>query len=507
MDSIRSNLRKSISRRSFDVRVKLNTFANDTMFFVKKKNPTTHFQRLMNSLSTSLTLLGAIPMSSELESWSCLILRSMGGSSRDFHSIEHVFDVCGESLNPIVIISALFHDVVYVNVDGGMLTEHVSILGSSISRSNGDGGSDVYTLMPFEPGEDPLLAMVVMMFGFDTKGQLLALGKNEFLSAVVAVRCLTNILETKHLFQIAACIEFSIPFQKDHSETLYSRLVKVNELQSIGFTSSEVIETMNIAVELGNNDTANFALEDPRQFLSYTWRLMPEFNAGLRSSSYTIYDFHRALSNQNLKGIDVNLIFHSFRGTPDSEAMDTLRRTVKRNLEFGQLYIDVKLVSISVLASFALLTGGNCDISVFMGDSNTCRSSEIPFEKFEDVLNKKIKNYKLDDRHFKHGQHSEMKKIFKKGRKLSSSWDTQNSPISKHLFAAIGPKGAQEILPYSTFPMNIENAYKVLRSIPRDCLMLLADTFGHFAVSRTELLISTVKDIHSSKSLDSVRTI
>jgi len=385
-------------------------------------------------MGTSLTLLDAIPMSSELESWSCLILRSMGGSSRDFHSIEHVFDVCGESLNPIVIISALFHDVVYVNVDGGMLTEHVSILGSSISRSNGDGGSDVYTLMPFEPGEDPLLAMVVMMFGFDTKGQLLALGKNEFLSAIVAVRCLMNVLETKYLFQIAACIEFTIPFQKDHIETLYSRLVKVNELQSIGLTSSEVIEAMHIAVELGNNDTANFAFEDPRQFLSYTWRLMPEFNARLRSSSYTICDFHRALSSQNLKGIDVDLIFHSFRGTPDSTAMDKLRKTVTRNLEVGQLYIDVKLVSISIIASLALLTGGNCDLTVFMGDSNTCRSSNIPFEKFEDVLSKKIKKYKLDDQYFKNGQHRDLKKLFKKGRKLSSSWDTQNSPISQHLF-------------------------------------------------------------------------
>jgi len=55
--------------------------------------------------------------------------------------------------------------------------------------------------MPFEPGEDPLLAMVVMIFGFDTKGQLLALGKNEFLSAIVAIRCLMNVLETKYLFQ------------------------------------------------------------------------------------------------------------------------------------------------------------------------------------------------------------------------------------------------------------------------------------------------------------------
>ena len=215
---------------------------------------------------------------------------------------------------------------------------------------------------------------------------------------------------------------------------MYSRLVKVNELQSIGLTSSEVIEAMHIAVELGNNDTANFAFEDPRQFLSYTWRLMPEFNAGLRSSSYTICDFHRALSSQNLKGIDVDLIFHSFRGTPDSTAMDKLRKTVTRNLEVGQLYIDVKLVSISIIASLALLTGGNCDLTVFMGDSNTCRSSNIPFEKFEDVLSKKIKKYKLDDQYFKNGQHRDLKKLFKKGRKLSSSWDTQNSPISQHLF-------------------------------------------------------------------------
>lgn len=213
------------------------------MFTVKKTRPTTHFQRLMNSLSTSLTLLGAIPMSSELESWSCLILRSMGGSSRDFHSIEHVFDVCGESLNPIVIISALFHDVVYVNVDGCMLTEHVSILGSSISRSNGDGGSDVYTLMPFEPGEDPLLAMVVMMFGFDTKGQLLApLGKNEFLSAIVAVRCLMNVLETKYLFQ-ARSLFYLIVITRE-SEIYVSRDEYIKYLSVL--ISLKIMEYLNV---------------------------------------------------------------------------------------------------------------------------------------------------------------------------------------------------------------------------------------------------------------------
>ena len=80
----------------------------------------TFFQSLVSALSFSLTSLNTKPTPKQLETWSSLIHQSMSGSARSFHAVQHVFDISKGSKDPILILSALFHDVVYYNVDEGL---------------------------------------------------------------------------------------------------------------------------------------------------------------------------------------------------------------------------------------------------------------------------------------------------------------------------------------------------------------------------------------------------
>ena len=52
----------------------------------------------------------------QLESWILGIFYAMTARSRNFHQLDHVVDV-GRGLQPLQIIAALYHDIVYFQVD------------------------------------------------------------------------------------------------------------------------------------------------------------------------------------------------------------------------------------------------------------------------------------------------------------------------------------------------------------------------------------------------------
>jgi hypothetical protein len=53
----------------------------------------TYITRLMVGMKNSLYALKAKPSNEQLESWAVLIHESMSRSSRNYHSIQHVFDI------------------------------------------------------------------------------------------------------------------------------------------------------------------------------------------------------------------------------------------------------------------------------------------------------------------------------------------------------------------------------------------------------------------------------
>ena len=102
-----------------------------------------YLSRLITKFQQSLEALGAQNVTSEkLEHMSVLIHECMSNGSRNYHSIQHVFDLC-ESMesddddydkaidptnDPIGILAALFHDAIYISVDGGLSSNQNEVL-------------------------------------------------------------------------------------------------------------------------------------------------------------------------------------------------------------------------------------------------------------------------------------------------------------------------------------------------------------------------------------------
>lgn len=152
--------------------------------------------------------------------------------------------------------------------------------------------------------DDPLLCMVEHIFGYPTDGQITGKnGINEFLSAVVAVRQLEGHLTKDQLAQIVCCIEATIPFKNSndahpdntaHMERLFANMVDSKENCNLSLTDEQLIESVQLAAFLANEDIGNFGTEDRYWFLDNTWSLLPETNTSLRQQFlYTIMEYQK----------------------------------------------------------------------------------------------------------------------------------------------------------------------------------------------------------------------
>merc|ERR1712151_90151 len=146
----------------------------------------TKMQRLVFEMKTSIQSLERHNVSNaDLEDWACIIYECMSASSRTFHSVQHVFDI-SEAADPISKLAALFHDVIYYSIDGGVVNDRVEeLIGNVFVAVTKDGKDQVHIT---EEELDTNTYMVMDIFGFKP-GQVLDpfKGLNEFLSAVVAI--------------------------------------------------------------------------------------------------------------------------------------------------------------------------------------------------------------------------------------------------------------------------------------------------------------------------------
>ncbi|WP_313707929.1 hypothetical protein, partial [Planktothrix agardhii] len=310
-----------------------------------------------------------------------LIVQTMTGPWRYFHTPNHIFEVGGED-DPIEVLAALFHDVVYVQVDQSVnfnLTYYIAPFVRQV---------EVHLVIrdAQELPQDQIFEMVRQIFDF-VPGQTLSpmTGQNEFLSALVAGKVLEDLLSLELLVQVVACIEATIPFRTktelgSNSDILYGRLKYVCERFNLKLTDEELIETIKRSVRLSNRDVGSFAHESAAKFLDNTWNLLPETNHYLKnSSSYTINQYRTAL--QKMEGfmnfIKPEIIFHQFREYPDDATYNNLVVMARKNIEVGRLYLVSKLFTIAFLEALSLRFGRVIPVSTLMG--------EMPSEGFSAV--------------------------------------------------------------------------------------------------------------------------
>ncbi len=233
----------------------------------------TWIQQLVREFKNCLHSLNTEATDVQLEHWACIIYESMSLPSRSFHSVRHVFDI---SINakPIQKLAAFFHDIIYYTIDGGLSPAQNKMIGNLICE-------EVDNVSIVTGDIDTNTKMAMEIFGFQPGRKLDPFrGLNEFLSAVLAVRCYEEVMAPEHLAVIAACIEATIPFRKvvdgkTPMDLLFERLSNVNQDYDLEMDEDDIVHAVQLAADLGNRDLGNFATDDRSAFLSNTWNLLP----------------------------------------------------------------------------------------------------------------------------------------------------------------------------------------------------------------------------------------
>ncbi|MCA9490185.1 MAG: hypothetical protein KC621_09680, partial [Myxococcales bacterium] len=301
-------------------------------------------QKLVGLARRAVRDLGGEATDAQLELWATDVHESMSAGGRSFHDVGHVFDVA-EGGNAVQVLAALFHDTVYMQVDGGLPSRLVDVLGDAFHV-----GPDGVALVI---GDDPWKARLAQIFGF-VDGQVLSpfAGLNELLSALFAVRRLHDVLPVDATVRVAVCIEATIPFRSAPGEGVSDALLA--RVEGLGL-ALDAVQAVKDAVGLANQDVANFAFADTARFLDNTWQLLPESNTQLRVRVYTIDQYHLAM--KKMRGffgfLKAEVVFRGFRGAPSPARLDALRAAAARNIELAHHYLTAKLLAASLLQAIA----------------------------------------------------------------------------------------------------------------------------------------------------------
>ncbi|MEG4167135.1 MULTISPECIES: hypothetical protein [unclassified Microcoleus] len=392
-------------------------------------------KRCLDCLVSSIEQLGGRVDIPKLEQIAELIIQTMRGPWRYFHTSEHIFEV-GGSVDPIEVLAALFHDLVYVQVDQGVSFNISSALCPFVKEVR----SQLVIRNETELPDDAMYHLVASVFGF-IPGKTLSPfgGQNEFLSAVIAAKSLEPFLPPSTIAEIAACIEATIPFRPvspsglSAIELLHQRLASANRDFNLGWSYAEIVEIVKRSVRLANRDVENFASPNSSNFLDNTWNLMPETNHELTNvNSYTVAGYRRSLQKMEgfLNFLKPELVFQQFMQEPDEETYANLIARTRKNIEVAKLYLGVKLITIAILEALSYRLGRDIPLSTMMGE---LRTPGFKTSVLEDYLPNRQSAYPLDSQ-----LQREVLDLLEIGRNQESRYDIKNSPVSTFIIKSIG---------------------------------------------------------------------
>lgn len=392
--------------------------------------------RCKNWLLWALDTLKVQASPASIDQLTGLIWSTVTGQSRSFHNVEHILRLA-EGNDPICTLAALFHDAVYVQVDWGLVPEVGGYLTPFLLWHGG-----ALCLRPAaELLHRPESACTALLFGLNHREPLPAERFNEFLSALLAVRCLRDFLTDQQLAELAVTIEATIPFRSSAqfvpSEDLFGRLCLANQRFGLGMTPGELEQAIHRAVEFANRDVSNFNLADPVIFLDQTWQLLPEFNPALRDPrQYSIRDYRMALRAMEafLVRLDADQIFQQFRQVPNPLTCQAWRERAQYNLAIARLYLTSKLVAIAILEALASRRDQKRSLSDWLGPLEQSSRWEERFSAPDtQVVDSAIERQVLQ--------------IAEYGRTRPCYFDLVKSPFAAFLIRSVGFEKIMELRP------------------------------------------------------------
>ena len=467
------------------------------------QQPRNYLSKLVVQMKTCLEQLGAVDVThADLEGIAIIIHESMSTSNRNYHSLQHVFDMSKDMEDPICILSTFCHDIVYYQVDGSLTKTQARILEGTYEESD----QEYKFFSSKEDSNDNLLKLVEFVIGVPP-GQEITItdGLNEFLSAVIAVRELKDYLPIETLAQIVCCIEATIPFRPrneenglDCMEQLYERMQEAKRRFSLELDDNDLVASVQRASIVANHDVGGFGSSDRRLFLDQTWSLLPEGNAKLRHQHlYTVKDYHHAIFNMYgfFGFLNPSVVFPSFRGVPSDEELSEKLAQCYKNIEISKKYIGAKLLSTSLLCIFAELTGGDAPMCLFTGDlpsQNHVPSQIGPFPQPTPQMLKECDQ--------------EVYSILAHGRRTETIFDTQNSPVAAYIYSHLGDEGLEKLLCASNkwFPIEAENSVELLSAFPPEIFQTVATNLKEVAVARSEMIDDVLSRLPNYVSEDEI---
>lgn len=348
------------------------------------------FSRVHSVLTRAAAELQLRLAESELASISRLIAGTMGGKARFFHNPDHVIHV-GSHGDAISVIAALFHDLVYLQVDEGIGGQVAVHLADSIEDT--PNGRAVKMSLP------PSAALVCEIFDIKPGTSLnKQQGVNEFLSALAAAHVLYTAAGPTLVAQILCCIELTIPFRgKDKSgrsaaDQLCDRLQDADTQHGLRMGAHGCHQAVRRAVRLANQDVSSFGAAKGSEFLAHTWELVPETNPLLRApGEATAQAFAHALFQ--MEGFFSNLapsqVFQQFDGEPSDHDLESLQRHAARNIEEGRYYFRMKIVALAVTEAVGETIGKDLGLPVLLGELSNLAT---PKQKVERIFSQKAKD-------------------------------------------------------------------------------------------------------------------
>ena len=141
----------------------------------------------------------------ELERIAFSLYYSLKPQARIFHSIKHALDLTLDD-HPTISLAALFHDLVYYQIDEGFNPEVSEVIGDYVYEEPVEGLSlGRISLRADLSYDDPIVRLNLSLFNFKP-GQELSVfgGLNELLSSLVMTRAFVDYLPLKTLAQMVA---------------------------------------------------------------------------------------------------------------------------------------------------------------------------------------------------------------------------------------------------------------------------------------------------------------
>ena len=450
--------------------------------------PSATIHRIVSAFAAALSNLGVKADPLHIERWSVLVHEAMAGRARLFHDSEHIFDVVAGTDGPgdaLEVLSILFHDVVYVQVDGAWDERVAQLLNGAVLAESG-----TYRVGALDAVSDPVAFAVMQVFGLSPGGDLSPFtGLNEFASALVAARQLAGLLPLSAVIAIAACIEATIPFRGEDAggQGSYDRLAaRLRQLDGHPLDEEGVIGSVRRAVRVANSDVGNFAASDPAAFLEKTWKLLPESNPALHlTTAYTVRQYRLALGKMEgfLGTLSPARVFHQWGGVPAPGVYAGLLERATMNLNIAVRYLRVKLYAACVLEALAELTGGDAPLELFAG---AIPRAGVEVKRIDQHLPAElpasIRDAEID-------VDPALLSLFVHGRASDSSFDLRASPLAAFLYRWLGEARMSAVaISVKDYAKGRLTALAFLGAQPPAAMAAMAHAAAQVAITRTAAL-------------------